>query len=104
MARAARCIVRGMTGAALAIAFGRVELLVARREAGALVPEYRSTFPFRGELGRVAQRVLDAAQTARRLGAREVSTVIVAGGRETATAARLALRAGTEARLLRGGD
>jgi hypothetical protein len=93
-----------MTSAALAIAFGRVELLVARPDMHGLVAEHRSAFRFQGDLARVAQRYLDTVRTARELGARDVTTVIVAGGRETAAAARLALAAGTEARLLRGGD
>jgi hypothetical protein len=93
-----------MMSAALSIAFGRVELLVARHTPGALSVEYRSVFRFDDELDRVGQRVLDAVRTARELGASDVTTVVVANGRETAAAARLALAAGTEVRLLRGGD
>jgi hypothetical protein len=93
-----------MTSAALSIAFGRVELLVARRMPDGLEVVHRSAFRFQGELVRAGHRVLDAVRTARELGAGDVTTVVVANGRETAVAARLALAAGTEVRLLRGGD
>ena len=43
-----------MTGAALSIAFGRVELLVARRLATGLAVEHRSAFRFQGELVRAS--------------------------------------------------
>jgi hypothetical protein len=98
-----------MSGAALSIAYGRVELLVARREESGLEPVYRSVFRFdagsdRDPAGRACQRLLSAFSVARALGGRDLATVFVPNGRGTAVAARLALAAGSEVRLLRGGD
>jgi hypothetical protein len=100
-----------MTTAALSIAFGRVDLLVARRTDAGLAAEARSSFhhgPGLGcpgqELARIGRRVVDAVQMARDHGARDVATVVLANGRETAAAARVGLAAGTEVRLLRAGD
>jgi hypothetical protein len=100
-----------MTTAALSIAFGRVDLLVARRTESGLAPEARSSFhhgPGLGcpgpELSRIGRRIVEAVRTAREHGARDVCTVVLANGRETAVAARLGLAAGTEVRLLRAGD
>jgi hypothetical protein len=100
-----------MATAALSIAFGRVDLLVARRTESGLAPEVRSSFhhgPGLGcpglELSRIGQRIVDAVQIAREHGARDVATVVLASGRETAVAARLGLAAGTDVRLLRAGD
>jgi hypothetical protein len=93
-----------MTTAALAIAFGSVELVVGQRREHGFVVDYRSAFRYEDDPVRVGRRLLDTVQAARSRGARDVSAVVVANGRSTATAARLALAAGAEVRLLRGGD
>jgi len=91
-----------MPSAALAIAYGRAELLVANRSGGGLEPVYRSTGRLRA--GAAATGTLECLRMARALGARDVATVVVPNGGETAISARLALTAGGEVRLLRGAD